>query len=83
MITSHFVTDTQLIPGFRTDHSGILLKLKLQEGVRGPGYWKFNNTLLKYKDYVKIDKQKINEVKRTYIINENDLEIADNNETSI
>ena len=80
---SHFVTDTQIIPGFCTDHSGtcILLKLILREGVRGPGYWKFNNTLLKDKDYVTIVKQTTNEVKRTYVINENDLEIADNNET--
>ena len=78
---SHLVTATQITPGFPTDHSGILLKLKLQESVRGPGYWIFNNTLLKDKDYVKIVKQTINEIKRTYIINENDLEIADNNET--
>ena len=77
---SHFVIDTQISPGFRTDHSGTLLKLKLQEGVRGPGYWKFNNILLKCKDYVKIVKQTINEVRQTYVINENDLEIVDNNE---
>lgn len=75
---SPFVTDTQIIPGFRTDHNSILLKLKFQEGERGPGYWKFNNMLLKDKEYVKIVKKTISEVKQTYVINENDLETTSN-----
>ena len=75
-----FITDTQIIPGFRTDHNAIVLKLKLQESVRGTGYWKFDNSLLKDKDYIKIVKQTINEVKQTYVMNENDLETANNNE---
>ena len=51
-----FVTDTKIIPGYRTDHSGITLKLKLIDSERGRGYWKFNNTLLKDKDYVSLIK---------------------------
>ena len=65
---SSFVTDTQITPGFCTDHNGIWLRLKLQESVKGPGYWKFNNMLLRDKEYIKIVKQTINEVKRTNAI---------------
>ena len=42
-----FVTDTKIMPDYRTDHSGITLKLKLLDSERGRGNWKFNNTLLK------------------------------------
>ena len=42
-----FVTDTKIMPGYRTDHSRITLKLKLLGSERGRGDWKFNNTLLK------------------------------------
>ena len=52
-----FVTDTKIIPGYRTDHSGITLKLKLIDSKRGRGYWKLNNTLLKDKDYVSLIKK--------------------------
>ena len=55
--------------GSRTDHSAITLKLKLQESVRGRGYWKFNNSLLKDKKYVDEVKRVIEEVKQTYVIN--------------
>ena len=47
-----FVTDTKIIPGYGTDHSRITLKFKLIDSERGRGCWKFNNTLLKGKDYV-------------------------------
>ena len=78
---SQFFMDSQIIPGFRTDHNSIILKLKLHENDRGKGYWKFNNTLLKDKEYVKIVKNVINEVKQTYVLNINDVETANNNET--
>ena len=45
-----FVTHSDIVPGYRTDHSGIILKLRLQELERGRSYWKFNNTLLKDKN---------------------------------
>ena len=35
------------------------------------GYWKFNNTLFKDKNYIKEIKNTIEEVKNTYIINDN------------
>ena len=64
--------DADIIPGYRTDHSGIILKLKLQDNDRGRGYWKFNNSLLKDRHYITIVKDTTEEVKDTYKINEHD-----------
>ena len=73
---SQYVIDAEIIPGYRTDHSGITLKLKLLESERGKGYWKFNNTLLKDHEYVTLIKNTIEDVKKTYVINRNDVNIA-------
>ena len=54
-----YVMGTYIIPGYRTDHSSILLKLKFINNERGCGYWKFNNSLLKNKDYIKLVKDTI------------------------
>lgn len=74
---SQYAMSADIISGYRTDHSGIVLKLKLLECDRGYGYWKFNNSLLKDKNYADIVKRTIEEVKRTYVWNENEL----NNDT--
>ena len=68
---SQYVVDAEIIPGYRTDHSGITLKLKLLESERGKGYWKFNNTLS-----CDTYKNTIEDVKKTYVINGNDENIA-------
>ena len=67
----HTVLKADIVPGYRTDHSGILLKLKINENERGPGYWKFNCSLLKDKEYVKMVKETIEEVKTIYNNNNN------------
>ena len=64
-----YVMETNIIPGYRTDHSSILLKLKFINNEWGRGYWKFNNSLLKNKDYIKLIKDTIQEVKDTYKTN--------------
>ena len=74
-----YVHDTSIIPGFRTDHSSILLKLKLYDNERGRGYWKLNNSLLKDRKYVQIVKETINEVKLTYINHNQDTNVSDEN----
>ena len=66
-----FVTDTDIVSGYRTDHSGIILKLKLLENERGKGCWKCNNTLLKDDLYIEEIKKTIEEVKNTYVVNQN------------
>ena len=47
------------------------MKLKLLENERGKGYWKFNNTLLKDGLYIEEIKKTIEEVKNTYVVNQN------------
>lgn len=51
---------------YRSDHSPVVLIFKTNEFKRGKGFWKFNNSLLTDKDYVKLIKDKICEVKLQY-----------------
>ena len=51
-----FVTDTNIISGYRTDHSLISLKFNLTKQQKCNTYWKFNNFLLGDKEYVRIVK---------------------------
>ena len=67
-----YVYATNIIPGYRTDHSGVTLELTLNENERGRGYWKFNNSLLKDHTYIQIVKDTISDVKQTYATNNND-----------
>ena len=74
--TFQIANDCKKVSGYRTDHSGIVLQLRLYQNERGRSYWKFNNSLLKDKDYIKlvkqsIVKQSIKEVTNTYKINNN------------
>lgn len=57
-----YLEDCKIVPGYRTDHSGLVLKLNFFEQERGEGYWKFNNSLLKDKAYVEIVHKTITEV---------------------
>ena len=46
-----------------SDHSPVKLKMQsISTDTRGRGYWKFNNSLLKDKQFVSDMKNKINEV---------------------
>ena len=73
-----YVTNTDIIPGYRTDHSAIILKLKFQNNERGKGYWKFNNSLLKNTQYIDKIKKIIEDVKQTYATNLNPDEMIPN-----
>ena len=66
-----FLVSESLIPStlsveyensYRSDHSPVLLSLKINNFVKGTGFWKFNNSLLTDKEYVELIK-KIVEVK--------------------
>ena len=50
--TLQLINDVDILPGFRTDHSIVKFTLVLVTHQRGPGYWKFNVSLLKDKDYL-------------------------------
>ena len=74
-----------MVSGYRTDHSGTILKLKFNNNKRGKGYWKFNNSLLKGNEYIQIVKKAIEEVKNTYKIIDvqQDREFNNNNNNNI
>ena len=50
--TMQYVDRVDIVPGFRTDHSIVSVKLRFHHEKRGPGYWKLNTALLRDKDYV-------------------------------
>ena len=68
---TYLTWNTSIVPGYRTDHSGIVVELNFNNIEKGKGYWKFNNSLLKEKNYIKKVKNTIEEVKNTYKINRN------------
>ena len=56
----HF-EDTDILPGYRSDHSMITLRLKFRNVIKPNTFWKFNCSLLKDKQYVdEINKEIIN-----------------------
>ncbi len=56
-----YVDKTDIKAGFCTDHSLITLCLSLQDNPRGPGFWKFNCSLLHDTEYVNMIKNTIRE----------------------
>ena len=61
------VEQTEIEMGYRTDHSLIKLTLKTSEESKGRSFWKFNNSLLKDNEYIKMVKKVILDVKKQYI----------------
>ena len=56
------VTQIEIIPSVLSDHSAVILKLRPLVGdKRGPGYWKFNNSLINDKQFVSQMNSKIEE----------------------
>ena len=55
------VLDTNINSGYQNDHSMICLTLCKGRIKRGKGLWKFNNSLLKDKNYAKMVKTSIKE----------------------
>lgn len=71
LISEDFFSDideVNILPGYRTDHSMILLSFKFNKFSRGHSYWKFNNSLLKDSTYVAEIKNVINRVKEQYAL---------------
>ena len=40
------ITEADIVPGYRTDHSMITFRINTARNPRGPGYWKLNTHLL-------------------------------------
>ena len=62
----NFIHESEIIPGYRTDHSAITLKLSFSAHSRGKGYWKFNNSLLHDKSCIIMIEEGIKEIKEQY-----------------
>ena len=58
--------ETDILPGYNTDHSLITLSISTQSNPRGPSFWKLNTSLLSDLDYVKSIKKTIQKVSKQY-----------------
>lgn len=60
------ITDAEILPKYKSDHSPVLIRLLNKQNTHGRGYWKFNNSLLKDTDFVQMVKKVIKETKEQY-----------------
>lgn len=72
------IEDSNILPGYRTDHSMILLSFKFNKFNRGRSYWKFNNSLLNDIVYVNEIKTVINTVKQQYASSNQPINLPSN-----
>ena len=69
LISSSLICDTNqadIVPGYKTDHSMILLKIALHYNPRGRGFWKLNTSLLQEDEYLRQIKTVIHQTKNEY-----------------
>ena len=69
--------DSDIESSYRSDHSIINLHLVFNDFKRGKGLWKFNNALLKDKEYLNVIKKKILDVKQQYSNYPQNIDIKD------
>lgn len=62
------ILDVSTLPSYRSDHSSVVLSVKINEFKKGKGLWKFNTSLLKDREYVEEIKKCINKIKEQYMI---------------
>ena len=60
------VTHTDILAGFKTDHSMVTIQVALHTNPRGPGFWKLNTSFLSETEYIKQIKTTIESVKDEY-----------------
>ena len=65
---SSLCSDLQIIPGYRTDHNMITMCLEVGELQRGPGLWKFNESLLNDEEYAEVVNQCVNRTVMEYAV---------------
>ena len=53
------ISECDIIPVSNTDHRAVTMTMSIGVLKRGPGYWKFNQSLLKDEEYVNIITNKI------------------------
>ncbi len=62
------IVTSKIDTSYRSDHSSISISLKFSKLERGTGFWKFNNSLLRDADYVKLVKKIIDETNKQYFV---------------
>ena len=60
------VTHTDILAGFKTDHSIVTIQVALHTNPRGPGFWKLNTSFLSETEYISQSKTTIESVKNEY-----------------
>ena len=60
------VESSDILHGYRTDHSLIDIKLTFGDHKKGKGFWKFNNSLLKDRHLIEVIKKEIKNTKQQY-----------------
>ena len=63
-----YIKETDIIPGYRTDHSFITLELEFKKESKQKTYWKFNSSLLKDTECIKEINDTIDNVIKQYAI---------------
>ena len=67
LISSSLCTDiseTDILPGYKTDHSLVTLAIDLHTNPRGPGFWKLNTSLLYDHEFIELIKRTISDVSK-------------------
>ena len=60
------VTHTDILAGFKTDHSMVTIQMALHTNPRRPGFWKLNTSFLSGSEYINQIKTTIEGVKDEY-----------------
>jgi exonuclease III len=60
------ISNSGILPKYKSDHSPVMVEILISKHTRGKGYWKFNNSLLKEVEFVKMIKQTILDTKTQY-----------------
>ena len=62
------VQNVTIMPGYRTDHCLVVMQIQLTEVERGPGIWKFNESVLQDSEYINIIKTAITNIVFQYAV---------------
>ena len=61
------VSQSDTIVSIAPDHKAVKLQLTIPQGKRGPGLWKFNNSLLEDEDYIELIKANFPVIREKYL----------------
>lgn len=64
----NMVQESDILSSYKSDHSPVLLTLKIGNFTHGKGLWKFNNSLLHDSDYIKTINTIIMQIKENYAL---------------